>query len=78
MREMATSADCAAIVRAVVQLAASLGIAATAEGVETEHQLRLIRAEGCREAQGFLISRPLPAGEAMAFIEGTARRAEAA
>ena len=49
-----------AIVRAVVSLAASLGISTTAEGIETQQQLDLLREVGCTEAQGFLFSRPLP------------------
>jgi EAL domain-containing protein (putative c-di-GMP-specific phosphodiesterase class I) len=35
----------------------------TAEGVETEEQLTLIRAAGCRHVQGFLTGRPVPVGE---------------
>lgn len=53
--------DCLAIVRAVTSLANSLGITSTAEGVENTAQLDLLRAEGCTEVQGFLISRPTPA-----------------
>jgi predicted signal transduction protein with EAL and GGDEF domain len=41
----------------------SLGITATAEGVETAQQLSLLQAEGCTEIQGYLVSRPRPAGE---------------
>ena len=53
--------DCAAIVRAVMGLCASLGIAVTAEGVETEEQLEWLAAEGRAEGQGHLFSRPVPA-----------------
>lgn len=62
------SRDCAAIVNAILGLGRSLGIAVTAEGVETEEQLQRMRAEGCDEAQGFLISRPLPAEQARALL----------
>jgi EAL domain-containing protein (putative c-di-GMP-specific phosphodiesterase class I) len=52
-----------AIIRAVTGLGSTLGIATTAEGVETVEQLRQFRLEGCTEVQGFLISKPKPAGE---------------
>ncbi len=55
--------ESAAIVRAVVSLAATLGMATTAEGVETREQLDWLRAEGCMEAQGFLFSEPRPLEE---------------
>ncbi|MFO1072172.1 MAG: EAL domain-containing protein [Geminicoccaceae bacterium] len=47
-----------AIVRSVLSLGRALGLAVTAEGVETEGQLRILRAEGCDEVQGYLIGRP--------------------
>jgi EAL domain-containing protein (putative c-di-GMP-specific phosphodiesterase class I) len=49
--------------RAVTGLGRSLGIATTAEGVETVEQLDLLRREGCTQAQGYLFSRPRPASE---------------
>lgn len=52
-----------AIVRAIVGLGDSLGIPTTAEGVQDERQLETLRAEGCREVQGFLLGKPLPASE---------------
>ena len=56
------------IVRAVAALANGLGMASTAEGVETVEQLARIRAEGYTEIQGFLVSKPLPAHEVTAML----------
>ena len=56
------------IVEAVAALAKGLGMAATAEGVETEEQLNSIASAGCTEMQGFLFSRPLPAKEIEEFF----------
>jgi EAL domain-containing protein (putative c-di-GMP-specific phosphodiesterase class I) len=44
----------------VIGLGRSLGMSTTAEGVETEAQLDLVRQQGCTEVQGFLFSPPLP------------------
>ena len=52
-----------AIVRAVIDLADAMGIAAVAEGVETEGQLARLRMLGCPIAQGFYFSQPLRAVE---------------
>jgi diguanylate cyclase (GGDEF)-like protein len=56
-------ADCRAVVSAVLALAHSLDIATTAEGVETEQQLKLLAAAGVSSVQGFLIKKPGPAAE---------------
>ena len=61
----------AAIVRAVVGIATQLGAAVTAEGVETTDQLERVGQEGCTDVQGYLVSRPLSAEMAMAFIESS-------
>lgn len=61
VRLLGTRADGAAIVSAVVALSQSLGVATTAEGVETEGQRDLLAAAGCTDLQGFLFSRPQPA-----------------
>lgn len=55
--------DSDAIVGSIAGLCGKLGMATTAEGVETQEQLALIRGIGCTEVQGFLFSRPVPAGE---------------
>ena len=49
------------IVKVILGLARSLGLAVTAEGVETAQQLAFLKAEGCDQVQGFLIGRPMPA-----------------
>jgi diguanylate cyclase (GGDEF)-like protein/PAS domain S-box-containing protein len=53
--------DDTSIVTAVVGLAHSLGLAAVAEGLETEQQLAALRTIGCDYAQGYLFGRPQPA-----------------
>jgi diguanylate cyclase (GGDEF)-like protein len=68
VRDLETSADCEAIIRAITGLSGSLGIATTAEGVETSEQLARLRAEDCDEVQGFYLSRPLPAAKISEFL----------
>ncbi|MGY2052876.1 EAL domain-containing protein [Methylobacterium sp. JK268] len=66
--------DAAAIVRAVAGLGADLGIATTAEGVETRDQLALLREAGCTEVQGFLTGRPVGRDGVAALLAGDLRR----
>ena len=61
--EMPQMDVCAAIVCAVANLGRTLDIVTTAEGVETEEQLDLLRAAGCTQAQGYLFRRPCPVAE---------------
>ena len=68
VRDAPRSADALAIVRAIIGLGQSLGIRTLAEGIETEEQLAVIRAEGCGEAQGFLFSAARPATEIDAML----------
>jgi EAL domain-containing protein (putative c-di-GMP-specific phosphodiesterase class I) len=79
VEELASRADCAAIVSAVISLGRSLDIDTVAEGVETPEQIALLRAAGCREAQGYFFSRPVPIGEtAFAPPKPTRRKGHAA
>jgi diguanylate cyclase (GGDEF)-like protein len=57
-----------AIVRAVVALAESLGMATTAEGVETEVEVEMVNRLGCTKIQGYFFGRPMPAEEARALF----------
>jgi EAL domain-containing protein (putative c-di-GMP-specific phosphodiesterase class I) len=59
LTDMIASADSRLIVKTMIDLAHGLGLTATAEGVETEDQLRLLRLLGCDVAQGYLIATPL-------------------
>jgi EAL domain-containing protein (putative c-di-GMP-specific phosphodiesterase class I) len=61
VQESSENADSLAIVKAVIALGRSLGMATVAEGVETEAQLEIVSEQGCTEVQGYLFSVPLPA-----------------
>ena len=60
--------DGEAIIRAIAGLGKSLGMTTVAEGVETTDQMERIRAEGCTDVQGYLISKPVPAAEVLKFL----------
>jgi EAL domain-containing protein (putative c-di-GMP-specific phosphodiesterase class I) len=53
------SRDCRLIIQSIVELAHGLGLTATAEGIETVEQLRVVSELGCDLIQGYLISPPL-------------------
>jgi diguanylate cyclase len=58
MPEVEHDEQAKAIIRAILALGKSLAVPVLAEGVETDEQLDVLRAEGCTEAQGFLLGRP--------------------
>ncbi len=60
VRELGTQDDCSAIVLGVITLGRDLGMAITAEGVETRQQLETLERAGCTDIQGYLFSRPVP------------------
>ncbi|MGJ8573062.1 MAG: putative bifunctional diguanylate cyclase/phosphodiesterase [Hoeflea sp.] len=60
IHEAEESLQAKSIIRAVLALGKSLEIPILAEGIETEGQLLLLGAEGCDEAQGYLLGRPIP------------------
>ena len=84
VHSVSSSAESRAIVAAVVDLAHSLGLESTAEGVETYEQVTALREIGCDTGQGFYFSRPQPAAEFADLVRlrhtlsRTEREAEAA
>ena len=64
---MAADDSDAKIVRSTIDLAHNLGLSVVAEGVETEAHLMALRALHCDEAQGYHISRPMPASDFAAW-----------
>lgn len=68
VRDLCSSAASLAIVQAVTGLGRSLGMATTAEGVETDEQFERLRAEGCNEVQGTLLGLPTTAAKARKLL----------
>jgi diguanylate cyclase (GGDEF)-like protein len=64
---MLDDADSTSIVRAVLSLAASLGLSTTAEGIEREELIPVLRELGCKKGQGYLFSEPLAAAAAFDY-----------
>jgi diguanylate cyclase (GGDEF)-like protein/PAS domain S-box-containing protein len=58
----------AAIIKAIIMMCEGLSLTTVAEGVETYEQMKLLREYGCHTAQGYFISKPMPAKEAQLFL----------
>jgi diguanylate cyclase (GGDEF)-like protein len=69
VKDLSDRTESVAVIRAISSLGTNLGIATTAEGVETMEQLERLRAEGCLEMQGYLFSPPRPASEILQLLE---------
>ncbi|HVZ32866.1 MAG TPA: EAL domain-containing protein [Polyangiaceae bacterium] len=69
VREMQSSERAAMLVHANVSLAQVLGMEAVAEGIETEPIYRALMHSGCREGQGYWMSRPLPLPDYLALVK---------
>jgi diguanylate cyclase (GGDEF)-like protein len=61
------------IVRSTIELGHNMGLAVVAEGVESAECLELLRGFGCDLAQGYLISRPLPQDQLLAWLVASPR-----
>jgi diguanylate cyclase (GGDEF)-like protein/PAS domain S-box-containing protein len=57
------------LIIAIINMARSLGLEVVAEGVEKDEQLAFLRAQHCENVQGFLLSRPISAGDLTKFLE---------
>ncbi|NHN86140.1 EAL domain-containing protein [Acetobacter musti] len=69
VRDMLSDSRSAAIVSAVIALAVDLGVAVTAEGVETPEYFERLRDKGCTEVQGYLFGRPMSQEKASHLVE---------
>ena len=67
VRELLSDVDDRAIVTTIISMAKHLRLEIVAEGVETQEQRKFLMEQGCELVQGYLISRPLPAAEFVAF-----------
>jgi diguanylate cyclase (GGDEF)-like protein len=65
--------DATAIIKAITDLSSALGVKVLAEGVENGAQLRMLRSEGCKLAQGFFVGVPATADEIEAVVQGPAQ-----
>ena len=75
--QLATDSGSAAIVRATIELGASLGLDVVAEGVEDVATWQMLNRLGCSTAQGYFLSRPMPEGEVAGWIGDWPRRQRA-
>ncbi|MGH8130143.1 MAG: putative bifunctional diguanylate cyclase/phosphodiesterase [Steroidobacteraceae bacterium] len=69
VRDLSESADDGAIAAAIISVANALKVGVVAEGVESFAQLRFLQDHQCGQAQGFLLSRALPASEARLLLQ---------
>jgi diguanylate cyclase len=72
--EMVTSQSDTMIVRSTIDLGHNLGLRVVAEGVETQDAWRKLEALGCDTAQGYYLSRPMPATELEHWLGEPANR----
>jgi EAL domain-containing protein (putative c-di-GMP-specific phosphodiesterase class I) len=73
--QLTSDAGSAAIVRATIELSGSLGLDVVAEGVEDETTWQMLKRMGCSTAQGYFLSRPMPAADVEGWLRAWATRA---
>ncbi len=68
IRDIESQALDKALVRAILAMSGELGLNVVAEGIETDGQLCLLREMGCSYGQGYRIAKPMPAQDAIAWM----------
>lgn len=66
---LAASEDDQLIVRSTIELGHTMGLSITAEGVESDEILVLLRQYGCDTAQGYFYSKPIPSAEFIMWVQ---------
>jgi diguanylate cyclase (GGDEF)-like protein len=75
VRQLPGDAESAAIMRAILTMAGSIGMTTTIEGVETAEQYAFVAAERCGQIQGYFVSRPVPNAAFVDFLTGARQAA---
>ena len=70
VRDMTTDPHARIVVETILAMAKALKLETVAEGVETQEQFQMLRAEGATLAQGFLFARPMPASDFVEYTQG--------
>jgi EAL domain-containing protein (putative c-di-GMP-specific phosphodiesterase class I) len=78
VHDMLRREDCRAIVEAIASLARKLKITTVVEGLESQAQLDLVKAQGCDECQGYLLGRPVPESKILGLFRSVSRLTSAA
>lgn len=74
VREISTGHHAKAIIKAVVDMALTMGLRVTAEGVESQEQALFLHDVGCHEGQGYLYAKPLSPGNMEQYLQGEQQR----
>ena len=69
VNDICHDARTATLVRSIIEMCQGLGLGCVAEGIESQDQLDILKADGCRFGQGYLISRPVPAEAANRLVQ---------
>jgi EAL domain-containing protein (putative c-di-GMP-specific phosphodiesterase class I) len=72
VHDIANSPNVATIVRSVIRMGQNLNLRVVAEGIETEQQLKFLRAQECAEGQGHYFSKSVPGTECESLLRARA------